>query len=149
MTPPMSRRIQPLQALAEEREDAAARRLAGSQRRLAERQTRLAELRRYREDYQQRGSEIDTPQLLLNRRAFIARLREAELFQQQLVEQAQRDCDNERARWLLSHRETATLEQLAEVYRQREAAVEEQREQRRMDEFALHRHRRAVHEGVP
>lgn len=137
---PMSVRIQPLQTLAEDREDAAARRLADCQRTLSEREARLLELTRYREDYEQRASSCDTPQLLLNRRAFIARLREAEIFQRQLVEQAQQDCANERGRWLLRHRETATLEQLASVYLRREAVVEERRSQARLDEFALHRH---------
>uniref|UniRef100_UPI003341C569 flagellar export protein FliJ n=1 Tax=Methylibium sp. TaxID=2067992 RepID=UPI003341C569 len=106
------------------------------QRLLAEREARLTELARYRADYE-RGPMEGSPRLLINHRLFLDRLRDAERFQRQLVEQSQLEIANERARWLARHREVKTLDQLADLYRQRERAQEERATQKRLDEFAL------------
>ena len=87
-----SQRLRPLQQLADRREDDAARQLLEAQRLHAERQSRYVELCRYREEYERQNSAA-SPQLLRNRQAFVERLREAERFQQQLVEQAQRPAE--------------------------------------------------------
>src|SRR3546814_20419714 len=84
-----SRRMQPLQQLADIRQDDAARLLVDAQRQHADRQARLVELSRYREDYERQAAAA-TPQLLRNRQAFLDRLREAERFTEQLVEQSRR-----------------------------------------------------------
>lgn len=131
-----SQRLEPLQQLAENREDEAGKRMLEAQRRLAEREARLAELARYRADYEN-GPREGSPRLLLNHRLFLDRLREAERFQRQLVEQSQMEIANERAGWLARHRETRTLDQLAERYRHRERAQDERVAQRQLDEFAL------------
>lgn len=131
-----SQRLEPLQQLAESREDEASRRMLDAQRLLAEREARLAELARYRADYE-RGPVEGSPRLLLNHRLFLDRLREAEHFQRQLVEQSQLEIARERAQWLTRHRETATLDQLADLYRRRERAREERAAQKQLDEFAL------------
>ncbi len=139
MSPSMSHRLVPLQQIADSREDEAARRLIDVQRQVAERETRLQELIDYRSEYEQRrvGS---TPQLLMNARQFIARLREAEAFQRQLVEQARQELATERGRWLSRRREVGTLEQLAEIYRERERRMEARRAQNGMDEHASRQH---------
>src|SRR3546814_3090449 len=91
-----SRRMQPLQQLADIRQDDAARLLVDAQRQHADRQARLVELSRYREDYERQAAAA-TPQLLRNRQAFLARLREAERFQDQLVAQSRRMVEESRA----------------------------------------------------
>lgn len=134
-----SKRLQPLQDLADYRKDQAARQLQEAQSQLAERLARLEELTRYRQDYE-RSALSAAPQLLRNRHAFIGRLREAEHFQQQLVEQAQRAVEQQRGRWLQQHRESATVAQLGASYRRREQHAAERRDQGQLDELALRAH---------
>lgn len=136
---PQSERLKPLQQVADIREDAAMRRYAASQRVLAERETRLVELQNYLRDYLAAESAL-APAMLANRHAFIQRLREAERFQQQAVEQARAAVEAERLRYLVQQRDAGVLDQLAACYRSREALVVERRTQRQMDEFASRRH---------
>lgn len=138
-----SQRMQPLQTLADVRQDKAARQLVDAQRQQADRQARLVELSRYREDYE-RQTTAATPQLLRNRHAFLDRLREAERFQQQLVEQAGRSVDECRAHWLVQQRGSRTVAQLTACYLERERREEQRREQSRLDEFAMQRYLRSA-----
>lgn len=138
-----SRRMQPLQQLADIREDDAARQLVEAQRQHADRQARLVELARYREDYECQAAAA-TPQLLRNRQAFLDRLREAERFQQQLVDQAARSVDECRAHWLLQQRGARTVAQLTACYLVREQREDARREQKQLDEFAMQRYVRAA-----
>jgi flagellar protein FliJ len=133
-----SERMQPLQKIAEAREDEAARQLLDRQRVLGEREQRLHELTRYLGEYEGLG-QAHNPRLLMNRQAFVERLREAVSMQARLVEQARSNCDVQRGEWLLQHREVSTLDQLADCYRRRERRIEDQRSQRHLDEFALRR----------
>lgn len=131
-----SERIQPLQQMAGTREEQAARRLLDQQRQLKEREQRLAELTEYLGEYE-RQEHLSSARMLMNRQAFVQRLREAIGVQLRLVEQARANCDVERGRWLLERREVSTLDQLSECYRRRERLVDERREQRQLDEFAV------------
>lgn len=133
-----SARLQPLQQIAESREEEASRRLLDRQRALSERESRLNELTRYLSEYEGLA-QAHNPRLLMNRQAFVERLREAVAIQTQLVQQARSGCDVERAEWLLQRKQVATLDQLADCYRRRESAVEAQRTQKQLDEFALRR----------
>ncbi len=133
-----SRRLVPLQTLAETREDEAARRLAEVQRRHADQEARLAELRRYADEYASAPAG-PTAALMLNRQAFLSRLRDAERFQVQAVEDARLAVEAERASWLLKRRDVSVLDQLAACYRGREQRQDERREQRGADELALRR----------
>ncbi|MDM4770805.1 flagellar export protein FliJ [Solimonas sp. SE-A11] len=133
-----SRRLVPLQTLADQREDEAARRLADVQRRHADQEARLVELRRYADEYANAPAG-PTAVLMLNRQAFLGRLREAERFQVQAVEDARLAVEAERAAWLLKRRDVSVLDQLAACYRGREQRQDERREQRGADELALRR----------
>lgn len=137
-----SKRMQPLQQLADIRQDDAARQLVEAQRQHADRQARLVELSRYREDYERQATAA-TPQLIRNRQAFLDRLRDAERFQQQLVEQARRGVDECRAHWLMQQRGSRTVAQLTACYLQREQREDARREQKQLDEFAMQRYLRA------
>lgn len=142
-----SRRLVPLQTVAETREDEAARRLAEVQKRHADQETRLADLRRYAEEYATAPAG-PTPALMLNRQAFLTRLREAERFQVQAVEDARLAVEAERAAWLLKRRDVSVLDQLAACYRGREQRQQERYEQRGADELALRRFVAASKEGA-
>ncbi|MDP9140052.1 MAG: flagellar export protein FliJ [Pseudomonadota bacterium] len=139
MAQSMSQRIEPLQQLAKTREDQAACRLSEAQRRLEEREARLRELSGFCLEYEPRAT-VTSTQLLLNARLFVTRLREAEAFQSQLTQQARVELEAERKRWLQRHRETSTLDQLADVYRDREGQIERRRGQRVLDDHALRQH---------
>lgn len=137
--PMSSRRMEPLQQIADLREDEAARALLDAQRLLAEREQRLLELQNYRGEYE-RAAVLPMPSLLRNRHQFLERLREAERFQRALVEQAQRGVDQQRASWLLQQRECKTIAQLTESYLRRERREDERRDQKQLDELATQRH---------
>lgn len=141
-----SKRLFPLQTLAETREDAAALKLAEVQRRHADQETRLQDLRRYAQEYAHAPAGA-TPALLLNRQAFLARLREAERFQEQAVEEARLAVEAERTTWLLKRRDVSVLDQLAACYRGRERRQSERREQGSNDELALRRYLAATERG--
>jgi len=117
MLPLRSTRLQPLQDVADQREDEAMRALAQCQRLVVEHEQRLAELQRYIQDYGNTAATQSTPALISNRHAFLSKLREAEAFQKTLLVQSSARCEAERARWLLKRRDSGVLEQLAASYR--------------------------------
>lgn len=131
-----SQRLQPLQQVAEQREDEALRQLAECQRNERDHEQRLSDLRRYMAEYSQQDAAVCTPALLNNRLGFLARLREAEKMQLQLLEQAREQTQTERARWMLKRRDTGVLEQLAAAYRVQERRQSERHEQKNLDELA-------------
>lgn len=144
MPAPRSARLEPLQLVADKREDEAMRAMAECQRVVAEHETRLVELQRYLQDYLNSSVVASTPALISNRHAFIARLREAENFQRNLLEQARERCDAERTRWLLKRRDVGVLEQLAASYRTQERQQVERASQKDADERASQGYFRAL-----
>ncbi len=110
--------------------------MAACQREVAEHETRLVELQRYLQDYAAAASDACTPALVSNRHAFLAKLREAEKFQNSLLEQARDRCEAERTRWLLKRRDVGVLEQLAASYRTQERQQIERLAQKDSDERA-------------
>jgi flagellar FliJ protein len=130
--------------VADQREDEAMRAMAECQRQVAEHEVRLTELQRYMQDYANTVVEASTPALISNRHAFLAKLREAEKFQNTLLEQARERCEAERTRWLLKRRDVGVLEQLAASYRTQERQQVERIEQKDSDERASQGHFRAL-----
>lgn len=120
------------------------RAMAECQRIVAEHETRLGELQRYLQDYLDNGVAASTPALISNRHAFIAKLREAENFQKNLLEQAKERCEAERTRWLLKRRDVGVLEQLAASYRTQERQQAERTVQKDADERASQGYFRAI-----
>lgn len=134
-----SHRLAPLQTIAGNREDEAARRLAEMQRKHADQHARLVEIRRYAAEYAAAPAGV-TASMLVNRQAFLGKLREAEHFQHKAVEEARLAVEAERTLWLLKRRDVSVLDQLAACYRVRERRHEERRDQRGADELALRRY---------
>lgn len=142
MTPLRSTRLEPLQMAAEQREEEALRQMAECRNRVREHETRLAELQRYLQEYNADVAAVSTPALISNRQAFLAKLRQAEEVQMQLLQQARAQCEAEQTRWLLKRRDVGVLDQLAAAYRVEEKRHADRREQREMDELATSRGRR-------
>ena len=128
-----AKRLQPIQQLSEQREDAAAEALAEARRQLAQRENQLRELENYREP----AGALTSVELLLNREAFRLKLNEAIAQQRRAIEQSRRLVEQQRQRWLASHRQTQVYDYLAERSRDHERHRDEQRAQRDLDELAL------------
>ncbi|MGH8504780.1 MAG: flagellar export protein FliJ [Stenotrophobium sp.] len=129
-------RLEPIQQLADMREEEAMQALAESQRALAEQEARLAELQRYAAEYADASMTVGSPSMIVNRCAFLAKLQDAARFQQKTVEQARLRCEAERARWLLRRRDAGVLDQLAASYNLQARRHDERRLQKEMDEHA-------------
>lgn len=128
-----AKRLQPIQQLSEQREDAAAEALAEARRQLAQRETQLRELENYREP----AGSITSVELLLNREAFRLKLNEAIAQQRRAIELSRRLVEQQRQRWIASHQQTQVYDHLAERSREHERRCSEQRAQRDLDELAL------------
>ncbi|MGQ0501683.1 MAG: flagellar export protein FliJ [Panacagrimonas sp.] len=136
--PSASQRLQPLQTLAGVREDAAARQFAEAQREVKARESRLQELRSYLRDYTA-AAPPTAPAMLANRHAFLQKLREAERFACDAVDQAVAMAEAQRLKYLVQQRDAGVLDQLAACYREREERVFERRDQSQLDELATRR----------
>lgn len=137
-----SKRLEPVHDVALEAERAAARRLAEAEREAAEAGQRLAQLEGYELEYraglQQRVVQGIGAAGLRDYQAFLARLGEAVAQQRAALARATDDRDAAREQWLAS---TTRRRAVGKVIEQAEAAerqASERREQRDLDERALH-----------
>jgi flagellar FliJ protein len=144
-----SRRLRPIQQIAENRETERARALAERSKHLATHQQRLDELSKYAQEYAQPAPNVTSAAQLLNRRAFLDKLEDAVQQQQQQVRRAEESFEIERARLLLASREKTVLEKLSAAYAKREAHADNQRAQREMDDHAARQHARGTDAGDP
>lgn len=135
--PIQSRRLEPIQRLAQGREDDAARRFAESRRALEKQEAQLREMERYLNEYGTGtpGAAL-TPSLLANREAFLRQLAEALRWQAGAVNEARSRLELAREQWLGRHRDTGVVERLIERSHGHERQQQERRAQREMDEFA-------------
>ena len=135
--PIQSRRLEPIQRLAQGREDDAARRFAETQRALERQEAQLQEMERYLNEYSvgKPGAAL-TPSLLANREAFLRQLAEALRWQAGAVSEARNRFDLAREQWLGRHRDTGMVERLLERSHGHERQAQERRTQRELDEFA-------------
>jgi flagellar FliJ protein len=135
--PPLSKRLDPIHRLAQNREDDAARRLAESQQALMRQEVQLQEMERYLREYSS-GTPAGpiAPSMLANREAFLRQLGEALRWQAKAVEEARGRLDRARQQWVGRHRDTDVLEQLIDRSQSSERRILERRAQREMDEFA-------------
>ncbi|MDR3416975.1 MAG: flagellar export protein FliJ [Nevskia sp.] len=135
--PTLSKRLDPIHRLAQNREDEAARRLAESQQALARQEVQLQEMERYLNEYGAgTPSAPIAPALLANREAFMRQLAEALRWQAGAVADARERLESARQQWLGRHRDTDVLEHLIERSQGSERRTQERRAQRELDEFA-------------
>jgi flagellar protein FliJ len=147
MTDP--RRFDALIQIARQREDAAAARLAEAAARQAATAQRLAELAGYEQDYLAlEPSATGGAQALARHSAFLARLREAQVFQQQRTLDAQRAAETQRGLWLTAHHEVKKLHTLQAQAQQQQQAQQERRQQREQDDRTISQHRHRSPPGI-
>ncbi len=141
-----SRRMRPVQQVAESREQAAVKRLGKSQQQLAAQQTRLQDLceyrRQYTEQFSQRSSAGLDPQQVCDYRAFLTRLNEAIRQQELLIEQCRNQHAQHRDQWIDSHSHAQAVDKLIARFRKDEQKRQQKREQHALDEHAARAQRR-------
>jgi len=132
-----TRRLKPIQRVAQGHENDRAREFAEQRKTLQTHEQRLEELRGFAADYASdaEGKSVNAA-LFANRRAFVAKLDSAVSQQVTRVEKARAHCDVDRARLLLASREVAVMDRLAASYQARERKQIEHRDQRDLDEHA-------------
>lgn len=133
-----SQRLDPIVRLAERREREAGRMFAQVLKQADDKRTRLRELLGYVDEYQR------TFQMLIGRgasgqevqqfRAFLQQLDAAIAHQRAAVASAERQCEEEKARWLALCSNKLSLGKVAERLRAEEAHQRERREQRESDD---------------
>jgi flagellar protein FliJ len=138
-----SRRLAPVNELAEEAERESVLKLAGLQARLTEAERRGAELRRFLEEYQRLFHERASAGMpvagMRDYQLFIARLNEAVRAQDSALVQLRRDCERARAQWLeLAARKNALGKVIAKAQSE-EHSLEERRMQKELDDQAQRR----------
>jgi flagellar FliJ protein len=138
-----SRRLAPVNELAEEAERESALKLAGLQTRFAEAERRATELRRFLEEYQrlfhQRASAGMPVAGMRDYQLFIARLHEAVRAQDGTLAQLRHEREHARSRWLeLAARKSALGKVIAKAQSE-EHSLEERRMQKELDEQAQRR----------
>jgi flagellar FliJ protein len=129
-----SKRLGPIQRVAETREDGALEQFLQMQRVATAAQTRLEELTEYLSTYTRSPATAFTPAMLLNRHQFMTKLRDAIDYQHNEVTKANAACQAQRARWILASRDVRVLDKLSEAYRTRERTQAERVIQRELDD---------------
>ncbi|HZP12031.1 MAG TPA: flagellar export protein FliJ [Nevskiaceae bacterium] len=129
-----SKRMKPIQRVAETREDSALEAFLELQRVASAAQTRLEELTDYLSTYTRTAATAITPAMLINRHAFMSKLRDAIEYQRNEVTKANAACQAQRARWILASRDVRVLDKLSEAYRSRERSEAERSAQREIDD---------------
>lgn len=140
-----AKRFDPLRRRAEQREEALAKALAQKVQAHQQQEQRLGDLERFRGEYAEppRPGMALSPGLLQNRAAFLARIDEALGVQKKHLSSSEEALAIERTRLLLASRDKLVLEKLAASYRSAEQRLQEQREQRVLDDLgARQRHDR-------
>ncbi len=138
-----SKRMQPVKQVADNREQAAVRRLGESQQHLSAQEARLHELCAYRDQYaraftEQGGNGIDAARLQ-DYRVFLARLNEAIRQQEALIVQCRSRHQQTRQQWVQTRSHNQAIDKLIERFRRDELRRHARREQQESDEHAQRR----------
>jgi len=137
-----SKRMQPVQRIAEMRERDAARELGNAQRVLQEQEGRLAELRAYQAEYARNFETLGSAGISAARfqeyQRFMASLNQAIEQQQVVVQNAIRACNQRKQLWQQAYGKSKSLDKVVERYCEQEQYEQGQREQKAVDEMAQH-----------
>ena len=133
-----SKRLKPVQKVADSREKAAAKQFGDSQRSLNGHKGKLDELRQYHQEYMERfqnamQSGISSAQMQ-EYRAFIAKLNEAIRQQEQVVASSQQDRSNKQNNWQKKHTRVMALGKVVDRYKKEETKKADKKEQSEADE---------------
>lgn len=140
-----SKRLEPIRHLAGNREQQAAQQLAGAQRHLQACAKRLDELREYRQQYSDNfrssGATGINGARLNAYQAFLQQLDTAIAQQQQLLRNAELECQQQREHWQQRYTRSNILDKTIKRYVAQEQKQTAQQEQRQADEFTTTRHK--------
>jgi len=130
--------MEPVQRVAESREQAAVRELGQSQQHLAAQEARLEEFLSYREQYtksfQASGEAGFGAARLQEYRVFLGRLNDAIRQQEEVIIQCRAQCEAVRQRWIESRTHSQAIDKVMDRYREDEYKQQERREQKDQDE---------------
>lgn len=133
-----SRRLEPIARIADHREQAAAREFGRLQERVAAEERRLAEMRTWWREYADGLAKQSTrgSGLMREGRLFLSQLNEAIERQKIVLENARRELEAARARWLASRMDHEALEKVVARCQDEEGRAARRGEQREQDECA-------------
>ena len=137
-----SKRMQPVLRIAEMREQTAVKELGNAQRFLKEQEERLSELQDYQAEYARnchaQGSSGISAARFQELQRFMASLSQAIEQQQQMEQNAARNCMQKKQLWQQAYGKSKSLDKVVERYSEQELYEQGQREQKEADEMAQH-----------
>ena len=133
-----SRRLRPVARFARQQERDAARQLGDRLHHVEQQQKQLDNLLHYRDQYvasfQIAGKQGLTVVQLRDYQLFLSRLDSAILQQQQLLDEARRQCERSQAEWRHRHGHSKMIDKVVEDRKQAEQREQNAREQREQDD---------------
>jgi len=133
-----SKRMQPAQRVAQNREQSAVQKFGQSQQNLEAQRTKLEELRAYRDQYAGDFERYSSAGLDVTRiqdyRVFLNRLSEAIRQQEALIEQFSCQHEQTRQQWIETRTHSQAIDKVVERYRREEHRQQDLREQKEQDE---------------
>lgn len=141
-----SRRMQPVQRVAHNREQSAVQKLGQSQQYLAAQQAKLDELRSYRDqytkDFEASGGAGLGATRLRDYRVFLSRLNEAICQQETLLAQCSCQHEETRRQWIQTRTHSQAIDKVVQRFHAEEQRQQERREQKEQDEHAARPHKK-------
>ena len=133
-----SKRLQPVQRVAQSREKDAARELGDSQRRMRDQETKLEDLRRYHQEYLERFQDTArkgmTASQMQEYRAFLEKLDLAIQEQEKVVQASKSECVTRKEQWQQKHVRTKALGKVMDRFKSAEQKIVDKREQNEADD---------------
>jgi flagellar FliJ protein len=138
-----SKRLRPVQRVAQTREKSAAKELGDSQRRTRDQEARLEDLKRYHQDYLDRFEVSARNGMasgqLQEYRAFLDKLDRAIKEQERVVQMSQVECVSRKDAWQQKRVRTQALGKVVDRFRSAELKAGEGREQKESDDRSQRR----------
>ncbi len=136
MTP--TKRLQLVQKVTDEKQRQHARRLAQSRARVAQCEVKLKELRGYQagyiKDFDRRAADGIAGVGIREFQAFLAKLAEAVLQQEELLRKAQSDSESEQTNWQGAAQRSQIIDKVVDRHAAKETKARDQRDQRESDD---------------
>ena len=141
-----SKRMQPVQRVAQRREQAAMQKLGQSQQYLDAQRAKLEQLRAYRNQYARQFEDSGSAGLDATRvrdyRIFLGRLNEAIRQQEVIVAQCDAQHAKSREQWIATRSHSQAIEKVVDGFVRQERHQQDRQEQKEQDERSLRRPRK-------
>ncbi len=133
-----SKRLQPVQRVAQSKENDAARELGDSQRRMRDQEAKLGDLKRYHQEYLERfettARQGMSAKQMQEYRVFLEKLDRAIKEQEKVVRASKSECVTRKEQWQQKHVRTQALGKVMDRFRSAERKVVDKREQDETDD---------------